>query len=648
MPARFAAALIAVALWATPAAAQQAPLLHAIFQDHAVLQRDRPIPVWGRAKPGEAVRVTLAGQSVSARADDDGSWSAQLGPLPAGGPFELVATAGGVAQAARDVLIGDVWLCSGQSNMEYPLNRVLNAAAELRGAADPALRLLTIEHHAVPAPAREFGSPVQWQPATPQSAAEFSAACYFMARDLRASEKVPMGLIDASWGGTAIDLWRSEAAIGGDPAGRDTLALLHLERARPAEAMARWDTIWGGWWRGASGDARGREPWQAEAPGTWKPVPSITSWEGWGVPELAAYDGILWYRTEIDLTAAQAAQGATLTLGVIEDADVTWVNGRLVGTTSSWATPRAYALPPKLLRAGRNRIVLAAIDARNSGGMIGPAAARAIRFADGTLLPLPAAEGWSYRATPGTGEPPLAPWAPDVDPAGIYNGMIAPLGRYGLRGVAWYQGEADAGKPDGYAARLASMMADWRTQFGNPDLPFLVVQLANFGARVPVPAESGFARIRDEQRKAVEADRKAALAVAIDLGEPGDIHPANKQDVGRRLARAARARVYGGTASPSGPRVRAVVREGEAIRVDFADVDGALVAYSSGEALGFELCAEAMCRFVPGKLERNAVRLMPGARAATHVRYCWGGSPVCNLYDASGLPAGPFERRIEP
>jgi sialate O-acetylesterase len=544
------------------------------------------------------------------------------------------------------VLVGDVWLCSGQSNMEYPVSGVLGAAGEIAKASDPELRLMTIEKKTSLNPERQFPTPVQWQKVTPETVRDFSAACYFMARDLRASQKVPMGLIDASWGGTAIDAWRPETALARDPAAREDLALLRTYRTDPAEASKQFGQRWMAWYRGKSGDAAGSEPWQPEVAGDWRPLPSFDPWEKWNVPELAQYNGMLWYRTEVTLTPEQATKGATLALGPADDMDASFVNGVPVGVTYAWGVPRLYALAPGTLKPGRNVIAVGVLDTWAEGGLLGTADQRAIRFADGSSVPLAAAEGWRWRKAPaGVGDPPHAPWEAIAGFSGIYNAMVAPIGPYGLRGAAWYQGEANAGSPDGYAGKLASMMAAWRSQFGKADLPFLIAQLSSWGPRVPKPVESGFSQIRDEQRQAVAADPHAALAVTIDLGDVVDIHPANKLDVGHRLARGAEALTYGGKASPSGPWPTDARAEGKVVRVRFTGVDKGLVAYSAAQPIGFELCgtAKASCRFATATLDGTDVLVAAGAGPADRVRFCWGDSPICNLYDGTGLPATPFE-----
>jgi sialate O-acetylesterase len=638
-------------LLATPAAAQDAPrLLHPMFQDHGVLQRDRPIAIWGDAPAGERIEVTLGTRKALVRVNADGHWRADLPAMRAGGPYTLTATTrSGESQRAEDVMIGDVWLCSGQSNMEFPVSRALGASGEIDKANDPDLRLMTIEKKTSLNPERHFPAPVQWQRTTPETVREFSAACYFMARDLRASQKVPMGLIDASWGGTAIDAWRPETALAKDPTAQADLALLRTYRTDPAAASRQFGARWMDWYRAKSGDAAGAEPWQANAPGAWRALPSFDPWERWGVAELAQYNGMLWYRTEVALTAEQAAKGATLALGPADDMDASFVNGVPVGVTYAWGVPRLYALAPGTLKPGKNRIAVGVLDTWAEGGLLGTPDQRAIRFADGSSVPLPGPADWQWRRAPaGVGDPPHAPWEAIAGFSGIYNAMVAPIGPYGLRGAAWYQGEANAGAPDGYAEKLASMMAAWRGQFGKADLPFLIAQLSSWGPRVPKPVESGFSQIRDEQRQAVAADPNAALAVTIDLGDVVDIHPANKADVGHRLARGAEALTYGGKAPLSGPWPVEARLEGKVIRIRFTGVDKGLVALSAAQPIGFELCGTApgSCRFAIAALDGNDVLLASGTEPADRVRFCWGDSPICNLTDGSGLPATPFELAI--
>jgi sialate O-acetylesterase len=348
----------------------------------------------------------------------------------------------------------------------------------------------------------------------------------------------------------------------------------------------------------------------------------------------------------VTLTAAQAGQGSRLALGAVDEVDQTFVNGKPVGNNANAGEQRVYSLPRGALRAGENTITVNVLDTYATGGMTGPAERLALELDDGSRVPL--AGPWLYKPVDaGVGSPPRTPWEATAGLTSIANAMIAPLGAYGLRGVLWYQGESDVERAATYDTLLAALMRDWRQQF-RFELPFLVVQLANYGRPTAAPVDSGWAALRDAQRRAVDADGNAALAVAIDIGESTDIHPANKQELARRLARAARHLVYGEQLAPSGPRPLAATRVADEVTVRFADVDGALVAYSATGPIAFELCdaAREQCRFVAAKASGDAVTLDAAGGPAAFVRYCWADSPVCNLYDASGLPAGPFEMPI--
>ncbi|MBN6150566.1 beta galactosidase jelly roll domain-containing protein [Xanthomonas sp. AmX2] len=633
-----------------PALAQaaDAPLLHALFQDHAVLQRDAPIRVWGQAAPGATVSVELAQQRASARADRQGRWQAHLPPLPAGGPYTLSARSGaGSTQRVQDVLIGDVWLCSGQSNMELPVHRTLDSRSEIADAAHPAIRLLKVPAQSSATPQAGFGGAVAWQPATPDTVRDFSAACYYFARELRKHVDVPMGLINASWGGSQMQAWIGAPALrqaGDYGAALDVLARYARD---PQQAAPRWARLWEAWWRARADDA----PWQPGAGGDWRDAPAaLGAWDDWGVPQLVNFNGMVWYRTTVTLSAAQAAQAATLALGPVDELDQTWVNGQGVGSSYGADQPRQYRLPRGLLRAGDNTVVVNVLNTYRRGGLLGAADTRALRLADGSAVPLRGP--WQYRvAPPSLGTPPRAPWSSAAGLSTLYNGMIAPLGQLGLRGVLWYQGESNTGDAAGYPALLDAWQRDWRQRFGAA-LPLLLVQLANYGTPPTEPGESGWAQLREAQRRFVAADPHAALAVAIDIGDRYDIHPANKQELGRRLARAARHAAYGEALPASGPVPTAVRRDGDAVTVEFGDVDGALVAYGAAAPIGFELCAAApgSCRYARAELHGTRVRLaLPaGVAAPTRVRYGWADSPVCTLFDRAGLPAGPFELPVPP
>lgn len=628
-----------------------ASLLHDLFQDHVVLQRDAAINVWGQAGPRETLTVSLAGSSVHAQADDAGRWEASLPRMQAGGPYQLdVVASSGATQAVTDVMIGDVWLCSGQSNMALQVERALDSWSEIRNSTNDSIRLMTVPQASNAVPQQTFGGPVQWAKAGPTTVPNFSAVCFYLARELQKKDNVPMGLIASAWGGSKIQSWMSMAALRATGSYNRNLDVLALSATDPAAAGAQWGAVWESWWRERSNVRPGTEPWGAKPAGTWNVAPIERGpWEQWGIPELASYNGALWYRTTINVSKQQAAQAATLSIGRPDETDQTWINGRPAGATGP-GPDRTYLLPPKTLRAGENIIVVSVLDTYSFGGLSGPPSGRYIKFADGTALPLN--KEWRYQMpAENVRTPPRAPWEAVAGLSVINNAMIAPLGKFGLRGVAWYQGESNTIEADRYQSLLALMMADWRKQFG-VNLPFLVVQLANYGQAPTSPVESEWAALREAQRLAVKSDARAGLAVAIDIGDRYDIHPANKQEVARRLARAARHIIYNDPSPPSGPTPVSARREGEVIAVEFADVTGKLIAYSGNQPIGFEVCGpEGIgCEFVDARIEDKRVLLKvgpPRIPRLDRVRFCWADSPVCNLYDQAQLPAGPFQIEVE-
>jgi sialate O-acetylesterase len=642
-------ALLVAATGAAAAGDGDDRLLHALFEDHAVLQRDQPIRVWGRAPPDAEVRVSLAQRRVRARADAGGRWEATIPALRAGGPHVLTVSAGGATQVVRDVLVGDVWLCSGQSNMELQVWRSLDARAEIAGAGSDTIRLLTVPQAGGTVPRDTFAEAVAWQAVTPETLREFSAACFYFARELQKTVDVPMGLVAAAWGGSRIEAWTSGEALRAAGGHDEALDILAAHAEDPVAAAGAWGESWARWWRGRGDVPADDRPWDPSQPARagWRDAPAqLGAWERWGVPELAAFDGMVWYRATVRLSAAQAAQDAMLLLGPADEMDMTWVNGRGVGSTYDAGTPRAYPLPAGLLRAGENVVVVNVLDTWSEGGLSGPASAHALRFADGATVAL---DGWRYRVAQGDATPPRAPWQTASGLSTLYNGMIAPLGRYGLRGALWYQGESNTGEGEAYAAQLRTLRSDWRARFGGA-LPLLVVQLANFGEPSSTPVESGWAALRESQRRVADEDPRTGLAVAIDIGDRYDIHPPNKQELGRRLARVARHVVYGERLAPSGPVPRTARREGGDVVVAFGDVDGSLVALGAEAPIGFELCGPSAgsCRYASAELRGNAVVLRgPAAAQATRVRHAWADNPVVTLFDDAGLPAGPFELAIE-
>jgi sialate O-acetylesterase len=636
------AAFVMALLAASPAGAQ--PLLHPMFADHAVLQRDQPIRIYGQAPAGSDIRVQLGGANSTAHAAANGQWQATLPAMPAGGPYTLQVSGAGQSQQASDILVGDVFLCTGQSNMQLSVRRAANADTEIAAATDGEVRELAVDRVASPAQLASFQTPVSWKVESPQTAGDFSASCFFFARELKKHVKVPIGLVTVAWGGTRDRGWVSAPSLRALGFYSDDLDMLALNQRDAPAASRRWDQAWESWWRA---HAKG-EPWKEDS-ASWALAPQALGpwgeWPGLSLPEGTAEPGVgfvgqMWFSTHVTLTATQASQPATLDLGRATEEEKSWVNGQGVGGSSLEPDAR-HALPKGLLHAGDNVITLNIFCSWKNCGLTGPASTRAIRLGDGSSVMLD--RPWRYKPVEALIAPQL-PWGPMHGVGLQYNGMIAPIGPYGFKAAIWYQGESNIYFAQHYQATLTAMIADWRKQFGG-SLPFLIVQIPDYGPTPTKPDESLWSDVREAQRKTAEADPRAALVVTLDVGDPKNLHPANKQEIGRRLSIAARHLVYGEALAPSGALVSSARRSGDGVAVSFKEVTGSLSAYN-GEPNAFELCDTASCRWAHATITGDHVSLA-NAGAATRVRYCWGDSPVCTLTDASGLPAGPFEVPIQ-
>lgn len=617
-------------------AAQAASLtLSPVWGDHGVIQREAPVVVGGTAAPGAQVRAMLGDAEAQARADRTGHFALTFPARQASEtPVDLTVEAGGEKILRHDLLVGDVWLCSGQSNMEFPVARALNGGMEAAMSQDPQLRLLTIPQAISFAPKDDFARPVAWQAAGRESVIGFSAACYFMLRDLRKALKVPMGAIHSSWGGSQIRPWLSPEAGLALYGSAEMASIKHFEND-PLAAVTAFSPRWEAWYRGATG---GSQPWLQPDTLSWQPVPSIKGWLAWeGTPLAAKPLGTVWLRRQVTLSREQAAAGAVLALGVLDDMDVTYVNGRVVGNSFGWDYQREYRLPPAYLHEGVNEIMVAVTNTYGNGGFASSADKLALRIAGGETMPL--GDGWRFSISGAGTNPPRTPWDANAGIGVMHNRMIAPLGTFALKGAVWYQGESDVDTP-GYADRLKALIAGWRRQFG-AKLAVEIVQLANYGPVRQTPGASTWAALRDDQRRVAAADPQAALVSAIDIGERTDIHPANKPLLGKRLALAAR-----GVAMPMPVDAR---REAGAIRIRFSGIEGGLQAWSAPGPIGFELCDGAgQCRYAAARADGDSVVLADDGKPVAQVRYAWADSPVVNLFDGRAMPVPGFALPVMP
>lgn len=629
---------IALAAFALTTHAAAAPTLGPAYGDRMVLQRGQPIELEGKAQPGTMVTAELSGQTATSKTDVDGSFRIILPPLAAETTASTLVLKDPTGETRYSgILIGDVILCSGQSNMELPVNRALDTYNQLQQADDDGIRLLTVPKTTAPVPQDTFGEPVSWVAANGDTVAEFSAVCFYMGKRLRALRPtVPVGLIHSNWGGSAARAWLTPQGVA-ELYGEDTLDMLAAYSTDPYAATRRFVPKWMDWWRKQDG---GREPWREPDALEWAPIPQFSFWNHWKGTGLDTNPRAnVWLRQTLFLTSEQASDAGKLSIGAIDDLDLTFVNGEPVGYTFGWGVERTYTVPGELLRKGENEILIAANNSWDMGGFFaGPERLFFVPGSGGKAISLSA--DWEYAKSDVDGVPPRAPWDAIAGAGVMHNAMVAPLGTMKLAAVAWYQGEADVGQP-GYDDKLRVLFEGWRGQFGE-QAEMLVVQLADFGERQSRPVESAWAALRQEQLAGVTADHNAALVTAIDIGEPSDIHPANKNVLGSRLADA-----FTGRAMPMPDRA---VRNGTRVTVSFTGVEGGLVVHGGPVPLGVEVCGDHVgsCRYVLAQTDGESIFIDLGDDGnASRVRHAWSDAPVVNLYDAQGRPIPGFELGIE-
>ncbi|MDQ8205263.1 sialate O-acetylesterase [Pelagicoccus sp. SDUM812003] len=608
--------------------------LPALFSDHMVLQRDRPIVVWGWADPGESVSVKLQEQRSTIQANLEGKWKATLEGIASGEDLTLTVAGESNTIELSNIAMGDVWICSGQSNMEWPLSKTDRASQDIPKADHANLRLFTVEKEMSFQPLDDVSSS-GWRVCRPESAAEFSAVAYYFGKEIHQQTEVPIGLIHSSWGGTDIQTWTSWEVMSQtgeyedlDPAEMaKSFEEAQANRQRFREAMSK-----------APGEKR---KWMSPKTDVsdWKPVTLPQPWE---LGEIGAADGIVWYRKSFDIPQALAGSPATLSLTPIDDQDVTYLNGERIGSTSAWDAPRRYNIPRGKLKAGANTLVVKVVDHQGGGGFHGDPNLLFIE-ADGVKIPL--TENWVYRPSVLSSDFGKTIAGPNAYPSLLYNAMIHPLLDFQIAGAIWYQGENNVNHAYRYRSYFTSLIKDWRHGWGW-DFPFYWAQLANYMAPQKKPINSAWAELREAQDFALGLPR-TGQAVLIDLGEADDIHPRNKRDVGYRLALNALYDTYGMDLVHTGPRFRAMTPKGREMVLSFDHTQGGLHAVNDryGYLKGFTVAGDdqvfhwAKARIVGDKVIVSS----PNVRKVVAVRYAWASNPDdANLYNGEGLPAAPF------
>ncbi len=632
------------ALLAAAAMQTQSLTLPPIFADGMVLQRQWRAPVWGRAKPGATVTVRCQQTQASATADSDGMFRVNLAALKPSRSEELVIRAGNEMRTFKNVMVGDVWICSGQSNMEWPLSATENGEQAVAEAKNSDIRLFQVPNVADINYSGEIKA--DWKDCTPETAAQFSAVGYYFGQSINRTEKVPIGLIDATWGGTLAEAWSPERVFDEpalSPIWENFSGYVNLLENSPERK--KWApyikdgrvTDWGN-----KGEEQG---WHKD-----------TEADGWTAAKLPAnftklnlpIDGAVWFRRTLILTQAQAAKVATLNLGTIDDMDTSYVNGVKVGETnltnsqSPHAVARSYKLPAGTLKAGENLISVRVFDSLVEGGFSGQPE-MSLDLGD-EKLPL----GGDWQMKTEMGVPAILVGTPPQNnpnsPTALWRAMIKPIVPYGIAGVIWYQGESNADRADQYQILFPAMIRAWRYEWGF-EFPFLWVQLANFMARKPEPSESNWAALRDAQTSTLSLP-KTGMAVIIDIGDAGDIHPRNKKDVGERLAMSARTFAYRSAQNAgNSPRVTGVEFTENVAKVSWMNGEG-LKTYDGRPPVGFAVKVGDQWAWAESTKIEDGQVVVTASGPIQAVRYAWADNPEVNLVNGLGLPACPFQKSL--
>jgi len=613
-----------------------------VISDGMVLQRDAEIKIWGWAAEGEKISIHFIDSTYNTTANDKGDWNIRLPKLKAGGPYEMNINASN-SISISDIMIGDVWICSGQSNMELNMQRVSPLyGAEITNSENAYIRYFEVpDKYNFNSPQKDLPSG-KWKKANPEDVLSFSAVSYFFGKELYDRYKVPVGLINSALGGSPAESWMSEEGLKEFPEHyneaqrfKDSTLIQQIQN----EDRTRINTWYSQLRQIDEGYKNPEKPW-------YSPEYNSSDWSTMKIPgywaneSLGFVNGVVWFRKEINIPVSMVGKPVQLNLGRIIDADSAFVNGIFVGTTSYQYPPRRYHIPPEVLKEGKNIIVVRVINSWGKGGFAEDKPYELV--VDNDTIGLKGE--WQYKLgakmEPLRGETFIR-WKP----LGLYNAMIAPLLDYKIKGVVWYQGESNAGRPVEYRNLFPALIKDWRKNWKQGDFPFLFVQLPNFMEAKPEPSESNWALLREAQLKTLSLPN-TAIVVAIDIGEWNDIHPLNKKDVGKRLALAAQKVAYGDDEVVySGPLYKSMTVEGNKTILTFTSIGSGLMAKGGEQLKNFAICGtDKKFVWANAKIKNNKVIVWSDkVENPMAVRYAWADNPEgANLYNKEGLPASPF------
>lgn len=609
--------------------------LPALFSDNMVFQRNVPVPVWGWADANEKIEIRFHDQVKTTKADKSGKWMLRLDPEMAGGPFEMTIK-GKSSLVISNILVGEVWICSGQSNMEWSVGQAMNAKQEMARAGNPFIRHIKIGKTISSLPKSDFENG-HWSLCDSSTVADFTAIGYFFARDIYKELKVPIGLINASWGGTNIETWISREGFESSDEFREMIAgmprmdLDSLTRLKVKGSELRIETLQGtrmqdltpGLFMNTSFDDS-----------KWPELKQPQLWEEQSIGEL---DGVVWLRKTMVLPSLDFSKEALLELAKIDDNDITYVNGVKIGNTNQWDADRKYAVPAGVFKEGKNVIAVRVVDNGGGGGIYGDTAAMKLSLGDYSAS---LAGNWKFQVESvkkTTNENSL--------PSLCYNAMISPLIPFAFRGVLWYQGESNASRSYQYRKAFPLLINDWRGKWKNPQMPFYFVQLATFATTGDSNEGCGWAELREAQTLTLQVPN-TGMCVTTDIGHPRDIHPTNKQEVGRRLAALAFNNIYDKPMVSQGPSFRSMEIKGNQVILSFDHTGGGLVTPDKyGYIKGFEIAGkDQVFRYARAHISGNTVILTcDSVENPIAVHFGWiGDAGECNLFNKEGFPAVPF------
>lgn len=609
-----------------------------IFSDNMVLQRDKPIHIWGWGEVNEKIEIEFRGQKVKTAVSKDGRWETYLKKSAFGGPYILTIKGKDSKIIYNNVMIGDVWLCSGQSNMEMVVKRTNNAQDEIAAADYPQIRLFTVGRAMANLPNEDVEG--EWEICSPSTVADFSAVGYFFGREIFLNTGIPQGLICSAWGGTVVETWTSPQmmrTITGYTSKLDEIEKIDLKTYQKNNQLKKEEYI-----RDIKNDKGIVDKWYNNI-SVYTNKMDIP--KEWADTELSDMDGSVWFKTQFTLPANAIGKTGTLSLGTIDDADITWINGQEVGRTDGYDIKRIYHVPAGLLQEGINTLVVNVVDYAAGGGINGIQDQLYIEI-EGIKYPLSGT--WNYAISVDSRKYKYVELGPNSYPSLLYNGMIAPLVNFPIKGITWYQGESNDYDPYLYRTLFPNIINDWRAKW-NELLPFYWVQLANFREADKQPSRSKWAEIREAQTMALSLPN-TGQAITIDIGDAKDIHPRNKQDVGKRLALIALKNNYDKSdIIASGPIFGSMIVENNKIIISFDNASSGLFSNNKyGYITGFSIAGKDG-HFVWAKANIDGNKVIVWQDDVTNpveVRYAWGDNPddAC-LYNSAGLPACPFSAK---